>query len=94
MNSVPQAWGISGAFWIARIMHVIMLVLLVWLIHLFHLGLIAWVGVGIVAALLLYEHLIISPRDLRRMNAAFFTLNGVISVIYFLSVAADLLMRA
>jgi 4-hydroxybenzoate polyprenyltransferase len=51
------------------------------------------VGVGLVAALLFYEHSIISPRDLRRMNAAFFTLNGVISVVFFGFVAADVLMK-
>ena len=60
---------------------------------LFHLGLFAWIGIALVAALLLYEHSIISPRDLRRMNAAFFTLNGVISIIFFVSIAADILHR-
>jgi 4-hydroxybenzoate polyprenyltransferase len=50
-------------------------------------------GVGLVAILLLYEHSIISPKDLRRMNAAFFTLNGVISVVFFGFVAADVLMH-
>jgi 4-hydroxybenzoate polyprenyltransferase len=50
-------------------------------------------GIAVVALLLLYEHLIISPRDLRRMNAAFFTLNGVISVVFFGFVAADILLR-
>ena len=50
-------------------------------------------GIGVVTLLLAYEHSIISPRDLRRMNAAFFTLNGVISVVFFLSVAADVLIH-
>jgi 4-hydroxybenzoate polyprenyltransferase len=49
--------------------------------------------VGAVAALLLYEHSIVSPRDLRRMNAAFFTLNGVISVVFFGFFAADVLLH-
>jgi 4-hydroxybenzoate polyprenyltransferase len=93
LNSIPQAIGIERAFWIARAMHVLMLGLLIWLADLFHLGAVAWVGIAIVAGLLLYEHLIISPRDLRRMNAAFFTLNGVISVIFFAFVATDLLLR-
>jgi 4-hydroxybenzoate polyprenyltransferase len=56
---------------------------LAWLLWLFSLNAIAWVGVGVVAILLLYEHSIVSPRDLRRLNAAFFTLNGVISVVFF-----------
>ncbi len=93
LNSVPQAFGLNAAFWIARAMHVGMLALLCWLVVLFGLGKVAMLGVGLVALLLLYEHSIISPKDMRRMNAAFFTLNGVISVVFFGFVAADVLMR-
>lgn len=93
LNSIPQSVGLVGAFWIARTMHLIMIGLLIWLIHVFSLGWVAKSGLVLVVLLLIYEHLIISPRDLRRMNAAFFTLNGIISVIFFLSVAADLLWR-
>jgi 4-hydroxybenzoate polyprenyltransferase len=93
LNSVPQAFGVRAAFWIARVMHVGMLLLLCWLVVLFGLGKLAMLGVAVVALLLLYEHSIISPTDLRRMNAAFFTLNGVISVVFFGFVAADVLMR-
>ncbi len=91
--SVPATLGLAGAFWIARVMHIIMLALLIWLMVLFHLGLLAGAGIVVVAALLLGEHLIVSPRDLTRMNAAFFMMNGVIAVIFFVFVAADLLMR-
>lgn len=93
LNSVPQAFGLGTAFWIARAMHLGMLLLLCWLIALFGLGKIAVLGVALVAILLLYEHSIVSPRDMRRMNAAFFTLNGVISVVFFGFVAADILLR-
>jgi 4-hydroxybenzoate polyprenyltransferase len=93
LNSVPQAFGVGPAFWIARVMHIGMLLMLCWLIALFGLGKIAAFGVVLVALLLLYEHLIISPKDMRRMNAAFFTLNGVISVVFFGFVAADVLLR-
>jgi 4-hydroxybenzoate polyprenyltransferase len=93
LNSVPQAFGLEGAFWIARVMHVGMLCLLLWMVSLFGLGRIAEVGVGVVAALLLYEHSVVSPHDLRRMNAAFFTLNGLISVAFFGFFAADVLLR-
>jgi 4-hydroxybenzoate polyprenyltransferase len=93
LHSVPQAFGLEGAFWIARAMHLGMLVLLVWLTRLFGLGTLSMVGVGAVAALLLYEHSIVSPHDLRRMNAAFFTLNGVISVVFFGFFAADVLLH-
>jgi len=93
LNSVPQAFGVETAFWIARGMHVGMLLTLCWLIVLFGLGKMAVLGVALVALLLLYEHLIISPSDMRRMNAAFFTLNGVISVVFFAFIAADVLLR-
>jgi len=93
LNSVPQAFGLETSFWIARAMHFGMLLMLVWLITLFGLGKVAIVGVAVVAALLLYEHSIISPKDMRRMNAAFFTLNGVISVLFFAFVATDVLTR-
>jgi len=87
LRSVPSTFGVAGAFWIARAMHLIMLALLLWLVHLFALGWIGWIGVGLVAALLAYEHSLISPRDLSRMNAAFFTLNGVVSIVFFVSMA-------
>ena len=93
LNSVPEAFGLRGAFLLARTMHLMMLALLGWLVVLFHLGPIAIGGVVAVALLLLYEHSLISPGDLRRMNAAFFTLNGVISVVFFCAVAMDVLTR-
>ena len=91
--SVPAAWGIVTAFWIARLLHLTMLALLVWLVEAFGLGHFALAGVAAVALLLLYEHLIVSPGDLRRLNAAFFTMNGVISIVFFCFVAADLLLK-
>jgi 4-hydroxybenzoate polyprenyltransferase len=89
LNSVPQAFGLESAFWLARSMHVTMMVLLVWFVRLFALGWVAEAGLVVVALLLLYEHSIISPQKLGRMNAAFFTLNGIISVVFFLFIAAD-----
>ena len=56
-------------------------------------GLAYWLGVAAVAALLLYEHLIVRPGDLRRLDAAFFTVNGVISVVFFAFVLVDALAR-
>lgn len=93
LNSVPQAFGLKGAFWIARLMHAGMLITLYWLVGAFHLGAVARGGMAVVGLLLLYEHLIVSPGDLRKMNAAFFTLNGVISVVFFLFIAMDVLLR-
>jgi 4-hydroxybenzoate polyprenyltransferase len=93
LHSVPQSFGLERAFLLARTMHLVMLLLLGVLVALFHLGAIAMGGVGVVALLLLYEHSLISPGDLRQMNAAFFTLNGIISVVFFCAVAADVLLH-
>lgn len=93
LRSIPAALGLKGAFWVARLMHLAVAVLLFSFVHVFGLGLIALVGMGVVVLLLAYEHSIISPADLRRMNAAFFTLNGVISVVFFLFVALDVFHR-
>ena len=87
LRSIPEALGLARAFGMARAMHGVMLLLLVWLLHLFHLGPIAWWGLVVVTGLLFYEHAIISPKDMRRLNAAFFTLNGIISVLFFCFVA-------
>ncbi len=93
LHSIPQAFGLVGAFWIARGMHLATAVLLLVFTHIFSLGPIAFVGMGVVIMLLAYEHSIIRPDDLRRMNAAFFTLNGIISIVFFLSVTLDVLFR-
>jgi 4-hydroxybenzoate polyprenyltransferase len=93
LKSLPAAIGVTGAFRLARGLHLLMLLLSVWLIHLFGLGPIAWIGIGIVAALLAYEHSIVSPTDLSRMNAAFFTMNGFVSMVFFVFVATDVLLR-
>lgn len=93
LHSVPQAFGLNAAFWIARTMHLAMLALLVVLIVLFHLGWISVFGVVAVGIMLLYEHRLVSPQDLSRLNAAFFTMNGIISFVFFLAVATDLLHR-
>jgi 4-hydroxybenzoate polyprenyltransferase len=93
LYSIPATLGTAPAFWIARGMHLLMLALLILLAVLFHLGPIAAVGIAAVAALLFWEHSLVSPSDLTRLNAAFFTMNGVIAVIFFVFVAADLLIR-
>jgi 4-hydroxybenzoate polyprenyltransferase len=84
LYSVPKRFGIATALRIARVMHVVMIVLLVWLAASFHLMWPAWVGIAVVAGLLAYEHSLVSPGDLRRLNAAFFTVNGYISLLFLL----------
>lgn len=93
LHSVPRYVGIKNALLIARLLHIIMLMLLVALVMVFQLGWIAVAGVVAVAILLGYEHSLVSYRDLSKLNAAFFTMNGVISVLFFFFVAADMLFR-
>jgi 4-hydroxybenzoate polyprenyltransferase len=94
LHSLPQAVGINAAFLVARGMHATMLALLICLGWLFHFHLPGWLGIAAVGLLLTYEHSLVSPRDLRRLNAAFFTMNGVIAMVFLASVAADLWMRS
>ena len=93
LHSVPRHLGIRSALVIARLFHIVMLGLLVALVVVFGLGKLALTGVIAVAALLLYEHALVRHDDLSRLNAAFFIMNGVISVVFFLFVAADRLIK-
>ncbi len=93
LHSLPQAIGIPAAFWAARLMHITMLGLLAWFAWLFAFGLTGWLGVAAAGLLLAYEHSIVSPSDLRRLNAAFFTMNGVIAMVFLGFVATDLWLR-
>jgi 4-hydroxybenzoate polyprenyltransferase len=94
LHSIPRYIGIDGALAVARGFHVVMLLLLIALVIVFGLGKIAIAGVVAVALLLTYEHTLISPHDLSKLNAAFFTMNGVISIVFFAFIAADLLLRS
>jgi len=93
LHSLPQAMGLTAAFWTARAMHLAMLALLAWFGYLFGFGTAGWLGIGTVGLLLAYEHALVSPRDLRRLNAAFFTMNGVIAMVFLGFVSADLWLR-
>ncbi|MGC2448459.1 MAG: UbiA-like polyprenyltransferase, partial [Candidatus Sulfotelmatobacter sp.] len=93
LHSVPRYIGISGSLWIARGFHLIMIGFLVGVVLSFGLGKIAALGILAVVLLLLYEHSLVKADDLSKLNAAFFTMNGVISVLFFVFVAADLLLR-
>ncbi len=93
LHSIPRYVGIEPALWIARAFHLIMLLLLIALIPAFSLGKFAIAGVIAVAVLLLYEHSLVKPNDLSKLNAAFFTMNGVISVVFALCLAGDVLLR-
>jgi 4-hydroxybenzoate polyprenyltransferase len=93
LHSLPRYLGIRNAMLTARLLHILMLILLICLVVVFRLGWFAIAGVATVAMLLAYEHSLISHDDLSKLNAAFFTMNGVISVLFFLFMAADVLIH-
>ena len=93
LHSIPRSVGIPAALWIARGFHLVMVGLLIALLIVFGMGKVAAGGVLAVILLLVYEHSLVRPNDLSKLNAAFFTMNGVISVLFFVFVAGDLLLR-
>jgi len=84
LYSIPKRFGIANALWIARVMHVGVVLLLAWLAASFGLPWPAWAGIVVVAALLAYEHSLVKANDLSKLNAAFFTVNGYISMLFLL----------
>jgi len=82
--SVPKRFGIANALLIARVMHFGVIALLAWLAFSFGLPWPAWAGIGVVAALLAYEHSLVKADDLSKLDAAFFTVNGYISLLFLL----------
>jgi 4-hydroxybenzoate polyprenyltransferase len=89
LHSVASRFGVRGVFVGARFLHAVTVVLLARVGIELSLGWFYWAGVVVVAALLAYEHSLVRPNDLRRLDAAFFTVNGVISVVFLLFVLAD-----
>jgi len=93
LYSLPCFFGVKKSLIIARVLHFIMFLFLLLLVLVFGLGKIALLGIVIVALLLGYEHSLVRSDDLSKLNAAFFTMNGVIAVVFFAFVAADKLIR-
>jgi 4-hydroxybenzoate polyprenyltransferase len=93
LHSIPRYFGIGNALWIARLFHLLMLVLLTALVRVFGLGKFALAGIVAVCLLLAYEHSLVSKDDLSKLNAAFFTMNGIIAVVFWVFLTADLLLR-
>jgi 4-hydroxybenzoate polyprenyltransferase len=92
LYSIPQRFGVARALRIARGMHLVVVGLLAWLAWEFALPWPAWAGIAAVGGLLAYEHSLVKADDLSRLNAAFFTVNGYISVLFFLFWGAALWM--
>jgi len=91
LQSVATRFGERGAFWAARLLHLGTVALLVAAGLGLDVGVWYWLGVAVVAGLLAYEHSLVRPGDLRRLDTAFFTMNGVISVAFFVFVLLDVL---
>jgi len=92
LHSLPSKFGIAHSLWGARALHLAMLVCLVALSYTFQLGWISLVGISVVAALLAYEHRLVKADDLSRVDAAFFTVNGYVSVLFFLFLGLDIFL--
>ncbi len=93
VHSIPARLGVRGALIVSALFHVITLSALVALGGCAHLGPSYAIGVAIVAALLIYEHAIVRPGDLSRLDVAFFNLNGYVSVVFFAATLIDTLVR-
>lgn len=89
LHSVPKRFGLQAAFWLARGAHLSAAVLLGGALWLGGFGPVAWCGLGLAAALLIYEHRLVRPQDLTRIEAAFFLVNGAISLILLAAVALE-----
>jgi 4-hydroxybenzoate polyprenyltransferase len=93
LHSIPARYGIKTALWLSAAMHGVMLGLLIMVARMENVGWLAGLGLVLVAALLAYEHSLVRPSDLSRVNAAFFNVNGYISLLFFLTWAADILVH-
>ena len=90
--SVPRVLGIARALHLAQAMHVLMIVCLLALVYTLHLGALALAGVAAIVTLLIYEHSLVKADDLSRVDAAFFTMNGYVSVLFLIFWAADIFL--
>ena len=93
LHSIPVILGVNGSLWAARLFHLVMLVLLFALFKVLGLGTFFLVAILAAAAMLLYEHWLLKDGDLNKLDAAFFNMNGYISVAILLFTAADVLTR-
>jgi 4-hydroxybenzoate polyprenyltransferase len=96
LKSVPARFGVGGALWISGLCHGGTVVLLAWLPRLYPpgLGAVYWVGWAGCVALVLYQHWVVRPKDLSRLNAAFFQANALLSAWLFVATAVDILTRS
>ena len=93
LHSIPVLLGVNGSLWTARIFHLVMMGLLLGLFSIMHLGSMFMIGILVVAGMLLYEHWLLKDGNLDKLDAAFFNMNGYISVAILLFTAAEVLTR-
>ena len=93
LHSIPVAFGAEAAVRISQALHLLTIGSLAAVGWTTGAGVLYGIGVAVAAALLLYEHSLVAPHDLRRLDAAFFTMNCVISIAYFAFVLAERLLR-
>jgi 4-hydroxybenzoate polyprenyltransferase len=93
LHTIPRRYGIRAALYTSAAAHLVTLALLIVVARLENLGWLAWAGLGAVGVLLAYEHALVKPSDLSRVNAAFFTVNGLLSLLFFVTWGADVLIH-
>ena len=93
LGSVPARWGIAAALYGARVSHLVVMALFVWFGLLTGAGPFWWVGLAVVAAAFVYEHSLLRPDDLSKLNRAFFTVNGFVGIALFCFAVLDLVVR-
>lgn len=92
LHSIPASLGTGGALWVSRALHLVASVLLAWSGTFFPVGVYYWIAWGAVTAMLIYEHSLVRTGDISRVNAAFFTVNGIVSVLFFMLNLVDRLV--
>ncbi len=92
LHSIPARLGARGALWVSRVLHVAAAILLAWTGMFFPVGFFYWLAWVAVTAMLVYEHMLVGPDDISRVNAAFFTVNGIVSIVFFLLNLVDRLV--
>jgi 4-hydroxybenzoate polyprenyltransferase len=92
LKSIPARFGVGGALVISGLLHALTLICLFALAAAAHLGIAYLVGVVVIGAILVWEHAIVRPNDLSRLDMAFFNLNGWVSVAFFVATLVDVLL--
>lgn len=93
VHSVPARYGVAFALWLSAAVHVVTFGLFVWFGMLVHLGWLWWIGLALTVLAFTYEHAVVKPSDLSRVNRAFFTANGFVGIVLFLFGLLDLIVR-